>query len=116
MNTMGLQFFHLANSACGTKTGTLPSLYDGLGCANGQIQINSVSDVLKIVANVTQIGIMLAGGLAVVAILVAAIYYIVSGGDPGRTKLAKDILQYAVIGLVVIIISYALVSLIANGL
>ena len=67
-------------------------------------------------ANITQIAIALAGGLAVLLILVAAIYYIISGGDPGRTKLAKDIIQNTVIGLVVIIAAYAIVSLFANGL
>jgi Type IV secretion system pilin len=112
----GLHLFYFASSACGTKTGVLPSIYDNLGCSNGQIVITSVHDVLQIITNLTQIALMLSGGLAVVLILVAAIYYVISAGDPGRTKLAKDIIQNTVIGLVVIIAAYAIVNLFASGL
>jgi hypothetical protein len=111
-----LQLFHFASNACGTKTGVLPSIYDNLGCSNGQIEIKSVHDVLQIITNLTQIALVLSGGLAVLLILVAAIYYIVSAGDPGRTKLAKDIIQNTVIGLIVIIAAFAIVNLFASGL
>lgn len=119
---MILELFRLAGvspstpNACGTQTGLWPSLYSGLECTSGDVRINSISDILQIIANITQIALVASGGLAIVFLLVAAVYYIVSAGDPGRTKRAKEIIQYTIVGIVVIIISYAVVRLIALGL
>jgi hypothetical protein len=112
-----LNVFHFAASACGTQTGRLPSLYDGLDCDNsGNINISGLSDILIIIGNVVQILLAVAGSIAIVVILVSAVMYISSAGDPGRVKKAKDILINTVIGLVIIIVSYAAVDFIAKGL
>lgn len=114
-----LQFFRLAANACGTKTGVLPSLYDGLPCAadnagNLTPGVNSIQDVGIIIANIMRILIAISGSLAVILILIASIYYITSTGDPARVKKAKEILIQTVIGLGVIILSYAVVTFIAG--
>jgi hypothetical protein len=113
-----LHLFRLAANACGTSTGFLPSLYDGLQgqCdANGNFTLNTLSDVLIIVANISRIMIAISGGLAVIVILAAAIYYVTSMGDPGRIKRAKDIIVNTSVGLVVILTAYAVVTFIAKG-
>lgn len=110
-----LHFFRFANSACGTRTGTLPSLYDNLGCVDGAPTISSLSDIIRIVENLIRILIAISGALAVILILAAAVYYVISGGDPSKIKRAKDILLNTVIGLVLIISAYAIVTYIAGG-
>jgi len=111
-----LQFFHFAANACGTHTGALPSLYDNIPCPHGNDpQITAVSQIVVLIANVVRILIAVSGSLAVIMILVAAIYYITSTGDPARVKRAKDILINTVTGLVLIIVSYALVTFIAGN-
>ena len=111
-----LPLFHLAVNGCGTKTGLLPSLYDGL-CADGssEIQINSVSAIVIIIGNLVRILVAVSGALAVIVILVAAIYYITSTGDPARVKKAKDILTYTAVGLVLIIMSYSAITFITGN-
>lgn len=105
------------NGSCGTHTGYLPSLWDNVPCSPDGLgpQISSVEDVLKIVGNVLRILIAISGMLAIVAILAAAIYYIISSGDAARVKKAKDILQNLVIGLILIIASYAIATYIAGA-
>jgi hypothetical protein len=115
MNTAILQLFHLAANACGTKTGVLPSLYDGLPCADGGTPtISALSDVLLIIGNVVRILIAISGSLAIILILIASVYYVTSLGDPSRIKRAKDIIVNTVIGLVLIIAAYAIVTFIAG--
>ena len=111
-----LHLFHLAATDCGTKHGLLPSLFQGL-CTSGSndVQIKSVSDFVVIIANIVRILIAVSGALAVIAILAAAIYYITSTGDPARVKRAKDILINTATGLVLIIMSYAVVTFIAGN-
>ncbi len=112
-----LILFHFAANACGTTTGFLPSLYDNIPCdASGVPDIQTVAQVVVIVANVTRILIALSGSLAIIVILVAAIYYITSTGDPGRVKRAKDILINVITGLVLIVMAYAVVTFISGQL
>lgn len=110
-----LQLFHLA-ATCGANQGILPSLYKDLcNSSTNEVEIKSVSDVAHIIANLVQILIAVSGALAIITILVAAIYYITSTGDPGRVKKAKDILINTATGLILIIMSYAVVTFISGN-
>jgi hypothetical protein len=108
-------FFMLANSACGTKTGIFPSLYDGMTCANGGVQITSADQIWKLVGNLTRIVMFSAGSLAVIFIIVGGIWYVTSMGDPSRLKRAKEIINASVVGLLIAGLAYTAVTVIANG-
>ena len=56
------------------------------------------------------------GVVAVVVIIIGGILYVTSTGDPGKTKRAKDTILYAVIGLVVAILAYAIVNFVVKAL
>ncbi|HSX02838.1 MAG TPA: hypothetical protein VLI05_06035 [Candidatus Saccharimonadia bacterium] len=101
-------------NACGTNNGFLPGLYDGL-CSGGNVQIQSASDVWVIVANAIRIVMAASGGLAVIFIIVAGIMYTIASGDPGRLKQAREVLVQAITGLVIVSISYAVITFIAQG-
>jgi len=114
-----LVLFRLASTACGTNSGVLPSLYDGITCQTDKQggvgpSINSIQDVLRIIGNGVRILTAVSGGIAIIVIVVAAIFYITSMGDPGRIKAAKDILINVTIGLVLITIAYALMTYVAK--
>jgi cytochrome bd-type quinol oxidase subunit 2 len=50
------------------------------------------------------------GVLAVLMIIFGGILYITAGGDPQKADKGKKIIMYAVIGIVIILLSWALVS------
>ena len=113
-------FYFAAGEGCATQTGVLPSIYKGLTCvkdASGQenLAISSLEDVFLIIGNVIQILLAVAGSIAIVVILITAALYIVSAGDPGRAKKSKDMLSNTIIGLIIILCSYAAVEFIARG-
>jgi hypothetical protein len=104
---------------CGTKTGFLPSLYDGIPCGQDaqHVQIpqpQTLADMLRIVVNVIRILVAVSGGIAVIVIVVAAIYYITSTGLPDRIKRARDIIQSTVIGLLIITMAYAVITYVGS--
>ena len=107
-------FMLAADSACGTRNGFLPGLYDGL-CSGGNVQITSVSDAWVVVANAIRIAMAASGGLAVIFIIVGGIFYIISAGDPGRIKHAREILTNAIVGLVIVMGAYGIITYIAQG-
>ena len=114
-----LSLFRLAEVVCGTDSGIFSNLYHGLTCAVDKSggtgpAIKSVRDVVEILFNLVAILTQAAGGIAVIVIVVAAIFYITSAGNEGRIKMAKDILQNVAIGLVLITIAYALIIYVAG--
>lgn len=54
------------------------------------------------------------GIISVIAIILSGIMYIVSTGDPGKVTKAKNALLYAVIGLVVSLMAYAIVNYVVS--
>lgn len=50
------------------------------------------------------------GAVAVIVIIIAGVMYVISVGDPNAVNKAKNTLLYAVIGLIVAIIAYAIVN------
>ena len=55
------------------------------------------------------------GVISIIVILVGAIMYGVSAGDPQKTKRAKDAILYAVIGIVVAVLGQAIVRFVISG-
>lgn len=102
--------------ACKVSNGLLPSLYDGINCPDGATpELTSMHDVIVFIGNIVRILIAVSGSLAVILILLASLYYITSTGDPGRVTKAKEILKNTAIGLVLIIMSYAVVTYVAGN-
>jgi hypothetical protein len=56
------------------------------------------------------------GIVAVVFIIIGGINYATSQGDTGKVKKARDTILYAVIGLLVALFSFAIVTFILNGI
>jgi len=67
------------------------------------------------VASITETLLTVAGAVAVIIIIVGGLTYITSSGDSSRIKQAKDIILYAVIGLIVAILAYAIVHFVAGN-
>jgi hypothetical protein len=60
--------------------------------------------------NIINILLFVIGAIAVIMIIVGGLRYVISGGDTGSTKAARDTILYAVIGLVIAIMAYAIVN------
>lgn len=59
---------------------------------------------------------LLAGGIAVIFVIVGGLKYVLSAGDPSQTAKAKDTILYAVIGLVVSLLAFVIVRLVTGRL
>jgi len=68
------------------------------------------SDVIASVRKVINTLLYVLGAVAVLIIIVGGILYVVSGGDAANVKKAKDTIMYAVVGLVVALMAYAIVN------
>lgn len=87
------------------------AVLEGAG-ATGQEGGAEVEDSVSTVTNVL---LFLLGIVAVIAIVIGGIMYAASAGDPGKAKAAKDTILYAVIGLIVAILAYAIVNFVIGS-
>jgi len=74
----------------------------------------TAQDVAKMIANIINWILVVAGALAAIMLIYGGIKYIFSSGDEKRTESAKKTILYAVIGVIVITASYFIVSFSAN--
>lgn len=70
----------------------------------------SGSGVFSIIKTVIQVLLMVGGIVAVIMIIIGGIRYVTSAGDQTDVKAAKDTILYAVIGLAVTMMAYAIVT------
>ena len=80
------------------------SAADGGKCVDGGRELGSF-----IGAGVNVL-LFLAAAIAVLIIIIGGIRYIISTGDAARIKQAKDTIFYAIMGLIVAILAYAIVN------
>ena len=73
----------------------------------------NIGDIIKKLVNVLLFGV---GVVSVFMIIFSGIRYTTSGGDAGNVKKAKDTLLYAIVGLVVSIMAYAIVNFVVGVL
>lgn len=101
-----------SNSKCADRGFLgLPTWWRDLGCDNnGKPKLGSPKDVWKIVLNVIEAAMMLAGYVAVGYVIWGGFKYVASDGDESRVAAGKKIITHALIGLFIVLGSVAIVN------
>lgn len=79
-----------------------------LGCSESRQATSVVNNLFNVVISVT-------GIVAVLVIVFGGQRYIVSRGDPGKIAMAKNMIIYGVIGMIVAALAYAIVNFVLKG-
>lgn len=69
-----------------------------------------VNDGQNLLTNGLNLVYFLAGSIAVIMIIVAGVMYVTSSGDSGRVTKAKNMLTYAIVGIIIVIIAFAITN------
>lgn len=86
------------------------SVGEGVTASGGNNQI-SLGTQIETVINVL---LFVIAAVAVIMIILGGIKYVLSNGDSSQITSAKNTILYAVIGLVVALLSYAIVNFVVN--
>lgn len=96
---------------------------DDLGGIRGGVDITksddqpaSLFDEGGVFTTVVNIALFIIGALAVLMLIVGGIRYTISGGDTAAVTAAKNTILYAIIGLIVAILAYAIVNFVLVNL
>ena len=96
----------LAADECDTSSG----LSGGMDCAKNDDMPEDLTGDNGIVTTVINTMLFIVGILSVIMIIFAGIRYVTAHGDKGQVESAKNTLIYAIVGLIVSIVAYALVN------
>lgn len=70
----------------------------------------------QVVREIVNIILFVLGAAAVIMIIIGGFRYVLSGGDSSSVTAAKNTILYAVVGLIVAILSYAIVNFVVTSL
>ena len=68
------------------------------------------------IGNIITAILAIAGVIAVLFIIIAGVRLVTAAGNPDQLKQAKDMILYSVIGIVVIILSWAIIKFVIDAL
>ena len=86
------------------------SLQGGANDAKGEGMKDGVGDANSLVKDVVNIILWIVGILSVIMLVWGGIKYTTSAGDTNKVTSAKNTIIYAVIGLIIAILAYAIVN------
>ena len=111
---LGLLLISLPGQAGAYVGGNLGS---GLGEIRPSFSFSSLSsatDLNDLIRRIINIVLTVVGGIAVLFLIVGGFWYLTSGGNEEQAEKGKKTIMNALIGIVVIILSYVIVNVIAN--
>lgn len=80
---------------------------------DGNTSDSALSDSVK---NIINMMLYIAGAVAVIMIIIGGIRFIISNGNPETVKAARNTVLYAAIGIVVVVMAYAIVNFVIAGI
>lgn len=93
------------------------TLQNGVNCAAPPDTSNktlfAAGGIFQTVASVL---IFIVGAVAVIMLIIGGLRYVISAGDSKNVTAAKDTILYAIIGIVVALLSFALVQFVVTSL
>lgn len=97
----------VATSLTGRASAAYSGISSGADSARGDDQKTDLVTNIRVITNTL---LFVIGVVAVIMLIVGGFRYIFSGGNTQNTTAAKDTILYAVIGIVVALLAYAIVN------
>ena len=120
ISTNGVSVFAGGNTAGGSDGG---GGNGGAGTAgeNARSGVSNVNpgantDLLSMIQTILNVVFGVIGIVAVIMIVIGGVNYTISQGDSAKIQKAKNTIMYGIIGLVIVLLSFAIVNFVLNGL
>ena len=95
---------------------TTLTMGDGADHARGVGQPAELFGSAGVLTSLTGVLLYIVGALSVIMIILGGLRYVVSGGNTASVTAAKNTILYAVVGIVVSLLAYAMVNFILGAL
>jgi hypothetical protein len=86
------------------------SLVEGVNAARGQGQPTELFGQMGVVSTITNVLLFIVGALSVIMLIIGGLRYAISGGNSSSVTAAKNTILYAIVGLVIAFLAYAIIN------
>ena len=90
-------------------------LNNGVNCAKGQDQQPELFGANGVFKKITDVLLFIIGAVAVIMLVIGGIRYTISGGDQAQVTSAKNTILYAIVGIIVAILAYAIIGFVTGS-
>ena len=87
----------------------------GANCAKSDSQNASLFAPGGIFQTITNVLLFIIGAVAVIMLIIGGIRYTISGGDSAQVTAAKNTILYAIVGIVVALLAFAVVNFVLTS-
>jgi hypothetical protein len=91
------------------------SMQDGANAAKGVDQAATLFGNTGIFTTISNVMLFVVGAISVIMVVIGGLRYVISGGNSGNITAAKNTILYAVVGLVIAIMAYAIVNFVIGS-
>lgn len=103
------------NECQSTAGGENLTLQSGANCAKGKGQQTDLFGQTGVFKRIVDVMLFLIGSISVIMLILGGVRYVLSGGEQAKVASAKDTILYAIIGVVVSILAYAVVNFVIGS-
>lgn len=104
----------VANAQSCTADSSNP-LSSGSSCTKNASQPSDLTGDNGVFKTITNVLLFIIGAISVIMIIYGGIVYTTSGGNADRVRSAKNTILYAVVGLIVAILAFAVVNFVVSS-
>ena len=87
----------------------------GANAARGDDQPLNLFGNAGIFTSITNVLLFVIGAVAVIMIIIGGLRYVTSGGNSASISAAKNTILYAIIGIIVALLAYAIIHFVINS-
>lgn len=92
------------------------SIADGASSARGIDQALDLFGATGIFTTISNVMLFIVGAISVIMIVIGGFRYVVSGGSTTNVAAAKNTILYAIVGLVISMLAYAIINFVISSL
>lgn len=91
------------------------TVQDGANAARGADQTADLFGTSGIFRTITNVLLFVLGAISVIMIIIGGLRYVISGGNATAVTAAKNTILYAIVGVIVALLAYAIINFVLNS-
>lgn len=101
--------------AAAPLVGAATPIESGASSARGEGQTSDLFGQAGIFQTITNVLLFILGAISVIMIIIGGLRYVISGGNATAVTAAKNTILYAIVGVIVALLAYAVVNFVLTS-
>ncbi len=91
------------------------TIQSGADAARGTGQTATLFGTTGIFSTITNVLLFILGAISVIMIIIGGLRYVISGGNSANVTAAKNTILYAIVGVIIALLSYAIINFVLGS-